>query len=218
LILGACVVLTPSAARAGFIFNVPPTGYGPALNAANLAMNVNNIPGPYAIEVALTNPGNATNTIVIDNFNFGGGSASGSPSYIGVASGDLSTSVTLTDNNTFIQNLFFQGFTPGSDISFTVDAQTTGGGDPTVNSPADVFQFFLLGNYTGGTSGEALATDDPSGANSLATLVIDDPTNPTLAFNHLLLFQETSAVPEPASLSLLLLGLTALGARRWWRR
>ena len=70
---------------------------------------------PFYLDFAL-NDGSGTlagvNSVSIFNFNFGGGSPLGAPTLFGGASGNLSSSVSLTDNANF-SNEFFQAFTPG---------------------------------------------------------------------------------------------------------
>jgi len=61
--------------------------------------------------------GNADNTIKLFDFNFFGGSASGSPTLFGGASGDLATGLTLTNSDPFF-NAAIQGFVPGQKITF----------------------------------------------------------------------------------------------------
>ena len=56
--------------------------------------------GPFYIELAFTDGGgvnDANNTVSLSNFNFGGGSALGSPLVLGGASGSLETGISIVD-------------------------------------------------------------------------------------------------------------------------
>jgi hypothetical protein len=151
------------AARAGEIFTVTldtnPLTLSPAADA-----------GPFSIAFQLTdgsgtNDGN--NTATLSNFDFGGGSASGTPTLYGVGtSGDLGSTVTLTDNDFF--NAFVQGFIPGSSLSFLAGLTTNvdAGGTP------DAFAFSILDS-----SGSSIPTVDP--ADTLLTVNIDS-ASPTI--------------------------------------
>src|SRR4051812_19466391 len=83
------VCLVPAAARADIIFNV-------SMNTAPL---IGHPAGPFSIDFQLNNGSGplADNTATISNFNFGGGAPAGTPTLIGGASGNLSSSVRLTD-------------------------------------------------------------------------------------------------------------------------
>ena len=77
--------------------------------------------GPFTMAFQLTDgsgTGDGNNTVTIDNFDFGSGGPTGSPTLSVGASGDTATSVVLTDTEFF--NEFNQGFTPGNLLSFYV--------------------------------------------------------------------------------------------------
>jgi hypothetical protein len=97
----------------------------------NTAPLVGNAFGPFAVDVQLTDgsgAGDANNSVTLSALTFGAGQATGSPLLLGGASGDLGSSVVLTDATFF--NEFTQTFQPGAalgfDLSFTtnVDAGT----------------------------------------------------------------------------------------------
>jgi hypothetical protein len=87
----------------------------------NVSLNtsVSTLPGTtQVIFFGLTN-GDETpdNTLTLSNFNFGGGSADGSPTYGGSGvSGDLSSSISMTDAD--FSESFDEQFTVGSSLSF----------------------------------------------------------------------------------------------------
>ena len=120
--------------------------------------------GTYALQFQLTN-GNAAgvNSVTLSGFNFGGGSPSGAPALIGGASGNLSSTVTLVDNAGFL-SLFTQGFTPGSALSFTINATTN-----FVSGAPDFFGMAILHN------GSPLPTTDPSTTNQFVAISLQAP-------------------------------------------
>lgn len=97
--------------------------------------------GPFFLEFQLTDGSgldDANNTAILSNFSFGAGSAVGSPTLTGGASGSLSSSVTLTDSSFF--NQFIQQFTPGTVLSFTLALTTNVDSGPT----PDLLSFSIL--------------------------------------------------------------------------
>ena len=90
--------------------------------------------GPFSLDLQL-NDGSGTddgnNAAVLSGFTFGaGGGATGSATLAGGASGDLGSSITITDNS--FLNEFTQGFTPGSQLQFQLSLSTNvdDGGTP----------------------------------------------------------------------------------------
>jgi hypothetical protein len=141
------------------------------------------------------------NTVVINNFNFGGGSAVGSPTLSGGAIGSLASSVTLSDNANFFNELF-QQFTPGNSLSFDVTATTNA--DPI--SP-DAFSFAILDKNLFN-----LPTTGLGDSLLLANLA------PSLTVSRVQTFSTTapagvtvlaSPIPEPGTLLLLGTGIVA---------
>lgn len=141
------------------------------------------------------------NTVVINNFSFGGGSAVGSPTLTGGAIGNLTSSVTLSDNANFFNELF-QQFTPGNALSFDVTATTNA--DPI--SP-DAFSFAILDKNlfnlptTGLGDSLLLANLTPSlTVSRVQTFSTTAPAGVTVL---------ASPIPEPGTLLLLGTGIVA---------
>jgi hypothetical protein len=137
-----------------------------SLNTAPLVGNAN---APFSIDFQFTDGsgiGDTNNTATLSAFNFSGGGASGSPTLTGGAAGSLGSTVTLTDSSFF--NEFFQEFTPGSTLRFTVNLTTNvdAGGTP------DEFSFALL---------DKNLIDIPTTSATNAFLVVDiTSANPSL--------------------------------------
>jgi len=98
-------------------------------------------PAPFSLEFQLTNGGGVVNnTATLSGFNFGaGGSATGSPTTNGGASGDLLSTVILTDSSFF--NEFIQGFIPSASdpLRFLLDLTTN-----VEPSTPDAFSFAIF--------------------------------------------------------------------------
>jgi hypothetical protein len=103
---------------------------------------VANPAGPFSLDFQLNDGsgvGDGNNWATLSNFRFGGGSAFGSGTTFGGTSGDLSTSVSLTDTDSLF-NDFYQSFLPGSFLAFdlTLSNNVDAGGTP------DLFSFAIL--------------------------------------------------------------------------
>jgi len=83
------------------------------------------------------------NTLTIRNLSFGGGAPIGNSSLIGGASGDLSTSISLTDAE--FLNSFYEGFIPGTLLSFDLDLTT----NFVTGETPDRFALYILDDATG---------------------------------------------------------------------
>ncbi len=117
--------------------------YQVTVNTTSLIGNAN---APFYVDFQLNSGGGPfSNTAVVNNFNFGGGSPSSVGSamvYAGNPTGDLSTGFTLTDvpgtTSTSAFNEISQQFNPGSTLSFDVTLTDNGG----ANVP-DEFEFAI---------------------------------------------------------------------------
>ncbi len=137
LVLSACTavnVASPAAAQS--------YGYHVSLDASPLTTSD---AGPFTLEFQLTSgialDGNRTQAM-LENFTFGGGSSTGSPTLFGGASGDLTTGITLRTSS--FLNDFQQGFIPQGILEFDLCLMTTAASPP--RDPADGFSFAILDN------------------------------------------------------------------------
>lgn len=109
------------------------------LNTSSLVSSPN---GPFSLDFQLNDgsaSGDGNNWATLSNFQFGGGSAWGSATTLGGAAGSLGSTVTLNDSNWYL-NDFYQSFTPGSWLSFTVSLSNWADAGPT----PDKFSFAIL--------------------------------------------------------------------------
>lgn len=176
--------------------------------AASASLDTSGLVGPFELAFVFTDgggSGDANNTVTLNNFLFGGGSAGSVDTSLsfGGESGDLSSGVVLVDS--FFVNIFASSFTPGSALSFDFSLTTNvdAGGTP------DQFSFELL--HSDGTS---VNTTDPSGANSLLTVNLDSahPSVTTFAseLTPAVIVVEAGAAPEPSSLALIAIALASV--------
>ncbi len=184
-----------------------------AAGTINFHVDVNTAPlivapgGPFFLDFQLTGgSGLATNTATIYGITFGGGSVTPPAFTTGGASGDLSTSVSLTDAGSFF-NEFFEGFTPGGTLGFNV-LETTNTDAP----QPDLFAFAILDGSlfnlptTGlGDSLVWVTLGDGIGVNAVQTAVTRAPEG---------ISARVTAVPEPSAILLVASGLAAALIRR----
>ena len=170
---------------------------------------VGNSAGPFSLNFQL-NSGNdlGNNTATLSNFTFGGGSAAGIAEYLGGASGNLNTTVTLTDSG--FLNDFLQEFAAGSRLEFDLFLTQNVDSGPT----PDGFSVAILDNLdqnitTNGNSNTLLQLDinSPTAGNQYSDLNFASGTGS---------FAGVAAVPEPSAalLGVLASGLVLLRRRR----
>jgi len=160
-----------------------------------------------------TTTGNVgNNTISVNDFSFTGGSALGSATTLGSASGSLSGTVTLLDSST-PSELYQQFATSTTHIGFDVNS--------TLNLDAgltpDLFTIAIMDSSLG--SPAQIYTTAPDQA-SLATETINSTTTPSLAgykgvgpangSSQGSYSGVVASVPEPSSFAMFLLGLGGL--------
>jgi hypothetical protein len=167
--------------------------------------------GPFSLAFEFidgSGTGDANNTVVLSSFQFGvGGSASGSPTVFGGATGNTSSGITLIDSSFF--NALVQPFNPGSSLGFSLDTTTNldAGGTP------DEFSFSILDSSgapipTLGFVDAFLVLDVDSSNPTPQTFSSDPSTPPQAGGNPITMAapQATIGTPEPGTFFLLSAG------------
>ena len=180
-----------------------------------LTMNTSSLVGlgPFTLDLQFVDGSGSpadlnNNTVQLTNFLFGaGGSASGGGTATGGASGSLASGVTLNDSQFF--NEYMEDFTPGAQLSFTID--TTNLADP--GGTPDLFTVAILDSFghelpTMGVASEFLDISLGGGSGPLVTTFGSAPgSSPSLAAPVVQPANTTAPVPEPSTISMLLAGL-----------
>jgi hypothetical protein len=154
------------------------------------------------------------NTVTLTNFAFGaGGSPSGGGTATGGASGSLASGVTLKDTAFF--NEYFENFTPGALLSFTID--TTNGPDP--GGTPDLFTLAILNSLGNelpatGPAGEFLDVSLVGGANPQVSTYGSAAGSAFSLAAPVVQSQSPAPVPEPSSYWELLTGIVVLWTAR----
>lgn len=205
-------LLIAGSAQAAIILDV-------SLNTATISIP-GNPPGPLSLAFQLADgsgTGNGNNSAILSNFQFGGGGPTGLPFLMDGASGDLSSSVVLTDSG--FANVFIQGFTPGTTLQFRITLTTN-----LESGAPDTFLWSILDN-----TGFPLPTTSVSPLYPLLVIDIDSssPTIATFGSDASILpnaggfsnfpapavteVRDTSTVPEPSTGALVSIALVGLG-------
>ncbi len=180
---------------------------------------IGHVAAPFALDLQFTDgsgSGDSNNTVTLSGFSFGGGAPAGSIFTTGGVSGDLSSSVQLTDSVFF--NEFTENFAPGSSLSFQI--QLTGNQD---SGTPDEFALFLLDksgfNVPTLDAGNALLVMDiGSGGITVSRFQTNTTQNPPGGGSPINIAAPTvtplSTVPEPGTFVLIGVALGALFLRR----
>jgi hypothetical protein len=185
---------------------------------------IGDVAGPFSLYFQFTDgsgTGDGNNTVTLSDIQFGtGGGPSGAPSTFGGVSGDLSSQVVLTDSSFF--NYFEQGFTPGDELSFTLDSTTNVDAGPI----PDAFSFEILDS-----TGFPIPTTDPfsqllgfnidSPGHTIQTFATDPTQTPVAGGPPIDMSAPqvtptgttTAVVPEPSSLALVAVWFVGLAFR-----
>lgn len=177
--------------------------YHVVLNTTSLLSDAS---APFALDLVLTGGNALSNTVVLSNLTFvGGGSANSNPAAapIGLAAGTLTTTVSLSDSTSSFYNEFYQGFTPGTFLSFDLTVTTNLNG-PTPDALSIAILDKDLLNITTNGPGDALVVFNINSAAPTAQTYTS--TNGVTA----------TVVPEPSSA--LLCGSVIAGACGFIRR
>jgi hypothetical protein len=175
--------------------------------------------GPFYIDFQLNDGmgiGDANNTALLGNFNFGGGSAEGAASLFGGVTGSLATTVTLHDTEAF--NEFFQAFTPGAFFSFRLSLSTA------VSGPTpDLFSFAILDSNLANIPTYSFGNDaffqvDITDANADVQVFASDESLAPSAGGLPIAIDAPYATPVPEPSTYGLIGAVILSGLALWRR
>ena len=201
------------------VLAVPVLMFGANVQAApiTVALDTSPLSGTQTLVFGLTNFDSSSNTVLLSDFAFGGGSAvAGSADctlggFVGGSgcSGDLTSGVTLDDLDPTAA-FFSQQFEPGATLSFVLNAT-----DNFTGPVPDQFAMFVcdaaLTCYSDDASGALLLLDLVGGPRSPASFVLFGASPQGLPAP---VVSVTAPVPEPGTLWLLAVGAAAAARRR----
>ena len=184
--------------------------YHVTVNTAPLTSLPLSANGPFYVDYQLNYGDGSPNSAVVSDVLFGGGSAVGLPTvYSGTtATGNLGGSITMSAGPSSPYNEIFQGFNPGSSLSFDVSLTA----NPSILTPT-TFTFAILDSLT-----FQIPTTDPLGL-SLAQFDVDSSGHivahaysganvPDFGGDYSAITVSVTPVPEPSTT---MAGIAALG-------
>ena len=180
-----------------------------------VTVNTSSLSGTQTIVFGMNDGDGVTdNNVALSDFNFGGGSAEGMASYVGLGvSGDLGSGIAMDDSG--FSALFEQQINVGSSLSFVLDTTNNfAGGTP------DTFAMFLCDSTVStcysddAASGAMLILNLTGGAVTPSSFILNGASDQGLPAPVV-----TAAVtaPEPTSLLLIGFALALLGLVNWAR-
>jgi hypothetical protein len=184
-----------------------PTSFATGISL-NVSINTSGLPISPGSEIFFiftdgSGTGDANNTATMTTFALGGGSvgAVDIANTFGGASGDISSTVSLTDSS--FTNVFAETFSAGSSLSFLLNLTTNldAGGTP------DLFSVAVAD-----PSGTFISTSDPTGFNNLLVINLNSASPSVSTFSSSVNVSTPGPVgtPEPATIFLLTAGLAAI--------
>lgn len=205
----AIALLSAPAMRAQVLtFNVDIATAGLSADSANAPFNLD-------FNLHYGNSALASNTVVLSNFSFTGGSALGSPVLGGSATGSLGSSVSLLANSTHAFSDFYQQFSAGTtDIKFTATVTEPG---PDVGIPTE-FTAAIFDNslgspaqlFTTAPDTLSLVTLNLSSSNTIANVKTYSAFASADGNTALSGVQALAAIPEPSTTAALFGGVVLM--------
>jgi hypothetical protein len=189
-----------------FTFNAP-TSFATGISV-DVSINTSGLPTTPESEIFFvftdgSGTGDANNTATLTTFALGGGAvgAVDSLNTFGGATGDISSTVSLTDSS--FTNVFAETFSAGTSLSFLLNLTTNldAGGTP------DQFSIAIAD-----PSGTFISTSDPTGFDNLLVINLDSASPSSSTYSSLVNVSSPGPVttPEPATILLLTAGLAAI--------